>query len=214
MKQVYCAGSLGDTFTIGLKLMKESDDFEIYHHTRLKFWYNEIRNIYYMFDNIKKVEFVEFLYPDLKEISGIPEEGMVWFPELDLPYVPICGESYIAMFPHAGREDIMARKINVQYIEKMIDMLSPVPVILLGTDERYKSIKCYENLIGQTSIEQATSIIIDSSGFCGPEGFPAFVALSHRKPSVIFYVREQPVEARLLNNPWTDYIIDLIKIRS
>jgi ADP-heptose:LPS heptosyltransferase len=213
MKQVYSAGSLGDVYTIGLKLMKRDDEFEIFHHTNLKFWYNEIREIYSIFDNIKRVNFVEFATPESEEISGIPEDGMIWFPELDLEYVSICEYPYVVICPHAGREDMMARKIPIDTVYKMIELLQPLKVILLGTDKRYRHIRNCENLIGETNIKEATSMIIDSAGFCGPEGYPAFVALSHKKPSVIFWVRYQPVEARLLGNPWQEYILDLIHMK-
>lgn len=210
--KVTASGTLGDAYTIGLKLIKETEDIEILHYTQHKFWYKELFQIYSIFKNIKNVTFVEFMYPEDKEITGIPEEGMIWFPELELPYVPVCNKKYIVIQCHAGREDAMARKIPIKIIENMISLLHPIPVILVGTDKEYKKIECYLNLIGETSIIQATSIIIDSYGFCGPEGYCSFVALSHRIPSVIFWVRWQPVEARLLRNPWQEYIIDLIKI--
>jgi len=212
MKQIFVSGTLGDSYSVGLKLMNKKENFEILHHTNHKFWYKSIFDIYSLFPNIKNVTFVEFLYPDIKEMSGLPEPDMVWFPDLEPPYIPMCNERYIVIFPHTGREDAMARKIPIKTVERMVELLAPTPVVILGTDKRYKNIKCHANLIGETTIKDAISIIISSSGYSGPEGLPAFVALSHKIPSVIFWVRWQPVEARLLNNPWTDHIVDLIKL--
>ena len=212
MKKIFVKGTLGDAFTANLKLMNEKD-IEIFHYTIHKVFYKQILEIYSLFKNIKNVTFIEFTYPDTREITGIPEEGMCWFPELKLDYVPI-KEKYIVIAPHAGREDAMARKIPLEIVEKMVKLLQPIPVVLVGTDKQYKDIKCEMNLIGETTLTEMTSVVINSSGFAGPEGYSCFVALSHRIPSVIFYVREQPVMARLLNNEWTEFIIDLIKIRS
>ena len=212
MEQILVRGTLGDCFCAALKLNK-NENFHILHYTIHKQFYNRIKEIYSIFPNIKGVEFVEFMYPEVKEISGIPEKGMTWFPKLNLPYIPISpDESYIVICPHAGREDMMARKIDRDSIRKMIEMLYTIRVVMLGTDKQYKHIRCYENLIGETSITEAMSIIIDSSGFCGPEGFPCFVALSHKIPSVVFWIRKEPVEARLLGNPWQSHIVDLINI--
>lgn len=214
MKQIFVSGTLGDAYTVGLKLMKEEDDIEILHHTNHKQFYKQIFEVYNFFDNIQNVNFVEFLYPDTKELSGVPEEGMVWFPHLELLETNISEESYITLFPHAGRDapDPMRREIPIETVEYMIDFFKPVPVVLLGTNNQYKNIKCHLNLINETTITEAASIIINSSGFCGPEGFSSFVALSHKIPSIIFWVRFQPVQARLLNNPWQEYIVDLIKL--
>ena len=108
----------------------------------------------------------------------------------------------------------MARKIPLEIVEKMVKLLQPIPVVLVGTDKQYKDIKCEMNLIGETTLTEMTSVVINSSGFAGPEGYSAFVALSHKIPSIVFWIRWQPIEARLLNNEWTEFIIDLIKIRS
>lgn len=214
MKQIFVSGTLGDAYTVGLKLMKEEEDIEILHYTNHKQFYKQIFEVYNFFDNIKEVNFVEFLYPDVKELSGVPEKGMVWFPNLELLNTDISEDNYIVLFPHAGRDapDPMRREISIDTVEYMINFFSPIPVVLLGTNNKYKDIKCYLNLINETTITKATSIILNSSGFCGPEGYSAFVALSHKIPSIIFWVRLQPVQARLLNNPWMDYIVDLIKL--
>lgn len=214
MKQVFVSGTLGDAYTVGLKLMKEDDDIEILHHTNHKQFYKQIFEVYNFFDNIQEVNFVEFLYPDIRELSGVPEKEMVWFPHLELLEIDICKENYITLSPHTGRDapDPMRREIPIETVEYMIDFFAPVPVVLLGTNIKYKNVKCYLNLINETTITEAASIIINSSGFCGPEGFPTFVALSHKIPSIIFWARLQPVQARLLNNPWMDHIVDLIKL--
>ncbi|MBU0958689.1 MAG: hypothetical protein KKB31_01960, partial [Nanoarchaeota archaeon] len=146
MKKISVRGTLGDCYTACLKLLKE-EDIHIFHYTVHKQFYNEIKEIYNLFHNIRKVEFIEFLFPESKEVSGVPEEGMVWFPELYLPYLPICGAEYIVICPHTGREDAMARKIPMETINRMIELLDPIPVVLIGTDKRYKDIKCYKNLI-------------------------------------------------------------------
>ena len=214
MKQILVRGTLGDAYTVGLKI---KEDVEILHYTIHKQWYNEIRQIYEFFPRIKKVDFVEYLFPDAKEISGVPEESMIWFPEagkdiINKEDIGFLYESYIVISAHGGREDAMARKIPIIKIERMIEIVSPIPVVLVGTDLKYKDIKCELNLIGETEIEDVFELIRHSSGFCGPEGFPCFVALSHKIPSVVFYVRYQPVEARILQTPWQEFIIDLIKI--
>ena len=207
--KIMVEGTLGDAYTVGLKIKK---DVEIIHNTVHKQFYPEILEIYGLFPHIKKVSFNKQVIEGIPKIRGIPAEGMEWFPELDLDYLAIADQPYIVISPHAGREDAMARKIPIDIIERMIKDADPIPVILVGTDKQYKNIECYENLIGETSIEELVSIISDSSGFCGPEGLSCFVALSHRVPSIIFWVRWQPIQARLLSNPWTTYIIDLIKL--
>lgn len=218
MKQVFVRGSLGDSFTAGLKLLNEKEDIEILHYTVHKNFYPQIKSIYKMFKNIKSVNFVEFLYPDVPEISGVPEEDMVWFPseeDLNLPFVPLETEpNYVVIQAHAGRDNPcpMRREIPIETIERMIDLLYPVPVVLIGTNKKYKKVKCADNIVGETDIVQVSSIVLDSYGFAGPEGYLSFLALSKMIPSVIFYVREQPVQARLLNNPWTPYIIQCIKL--
>jgi len=218
MKQVFVRGTLGDAFTASLKLLKEKEDIEVLHYTVHRQWYNEISKVYGLFPNIKKVSFVEFLFPETPEVTGIPDEDMVWFPshdELSLPFIPLETEpNYVVIQAHAGRSAPcpMRREIPIKTIEYMIDELFPVPVILIGTNKEYKKIECACNLIGETGIVEASSIVADSYGFCGPEGYFSFLALSFMIPSVIFYVRKQPVEARLLNNRWTEFIIDLIKL--
>lgn len=215
MKQVLGRGSLGDAYTIGLKLLKEKEDVEILHHTAHKVFYKQIFEIYNMFPNIKNVEFIEFMYPEIREISGIPEENMVWFPEeLSIPYSPLNYEKYVTFQTHAGRNAPcpMRREISIDTIYYMIEALDPIPVVLIGTNKIYKSVTDCENLIGETTLTEASAIVTDGNGFCGPEGYMSFLALSFRLPSVIFWVRWQPVEARLLGNPWQEYIIDMIKL--
>ena len=207
--KIMVEGTLGDAYTVGLKI---KEDVEIIHNTIHECFYPAILEIYGLFTHIKRVSFNKKVLKDIPKIVGIPAEGMEWFPKLDLDYLAIADQPYIVISPHAGREDAMARKIPIDTVELMIKKAHPIPVILVGTDEQYKNIECYENLIGETNITELVSIISDSSGFCGPEGLSCFVALSHRVPSIIFWVRWQPVRKRLLSNPWQEYILDLIKI--
>ena len=211
-------GTCGDAFTVCLKLWAiDNEEIKIFHKTVHTQFYPQIRDIYGLKKNIE-VAFVDNFNDreEYLELSGVPyknnPDSMVWFPDLKLPYVSILDYPYIVICPHAGREDAMARSVPIKTIEYMIEEVSPIKCILLGTNSTYKGIKNCENLIGETNVIEAMSIISDCNGFCGPEGLLCFVALSQLIPSVIFWVRWQPIEARVIGTPWQEHIIDLIKI--
>ena len=189
MKQISVRGTLGDAYTVGLKTIPFGEDIEILHHTEHKHWYKSIREVYGWFKHIKSVTFLEFGFPEEKEMSGVPNSTMKWFPgKKDIkPFnaIQTLPEKYIAISAHAGREDMMARRIPIEWLEKMIAIASPIPVMLLGTNLQYSNIENCINVVGKTTVTEMAEIIIKSSGFCGPEGLPCFFALSHRKESVI-----------------------------
>ena len=73
-------------------------------------------------------------------MSGLPTQNMEWFP--DIPYEIFTNhDPYIVIQAHAGREDLMARKIPIAIIERLIDYFRPIQVVLLGTDLNYINIQ-------------------------------------------------------------------------
>ena len=217
IKEYLARGTLGDTYIFCCKLKAMPDKpITIWHNTKHLGWLNEITDIYRLMPNVKP--YFTISTPELYEItSNVHDQDMVWFPTWDWPYNYHYGDElgdYMVIQPEAGKpEGYNHKELTLKTIRREIDQTN-MPVVVLGTSSKFKYIGGDYNLMGKTSVMDAMQITAHAKKFIGPEGLLAFVALSHKVKSSIYYKSGQAIERRILNSPWEKYAEDLMYIKS
>ena len=216
MNNYKARGTLGDTYIFCCKLLNMvPEPTTVWHHTKHEYWREEILEIYNLVPLIRTV-FTDYL-PTYPEITSDVHEGkMTWFPTwnwlFDYDYGNELGE-YMVIQPEAGKpQGYNHKELTLKTIRREIDQ-TDMPVIILGTSSKFKYVGGDYNLIGETSVMDAMQITAGAKKFIGPEGLLAFVALSHKVNSSIYYKSGQAIEQRILNSPWEKYA-DLMYIKS
>ena len=218
MKQEYLTrGTLGDTYIFCCKLKALPDvPITVWHNTSHMSWLNEIVDIFRLMSNVKP--FFTDGIPQLHEITSDVHEGkMTFFPKWSWPYNYHYGDElgeYMVIQPEAGKpKGYNHKELTLRTIKREISQ-TDMPVIVLGTSSKFKYVGGEYNLIGKTSVMDAMQITAHATKFIGPEGLLAFVALSHKVNSSIYYKSGQAIERRILNSPWERYAKDLLYINS
>ena len=204
-------GTLGDAYITLLKLMSYGDiPIKVFHYTQCPEWKDKIKDIYSLLPNIE-VEFVDSQRFDLIHIDSTDKSfPQVFFPGFNKIYPWSEFKNYIVIQAHAGKDvGRNSKKISKDYLNTLIQLLNKYysynVIVLLGTDKEYSKIEGCLNLIGRTDIRAMLAIIANASEFVGPEGMGAFMALSHRVPSTVFYASQLAVLNRILGTPWEKY---------
>jgi len=208
MKELSVNGSLGDAYIQTCKLLNIKDNIIVYHHTKHSYWNESIQNVFSLAPNVKWVS-VENPRTDLEEItSDSHSPDMEYFPYLRYDTSRIhykIRKPYIIIQPHSGKDKgYNCKELEISYVEQTIKSYTN-RCVLVGTSSKYKDIKGCINLISKTNIIDIIDIVINSEGFLGPEGFISFLALSHRKPSIVFFTDYEAVAKRIVSTPWASY---------
>jgi len=205
------SGTLGDAYITLLKLMTYGNvPIRVFHFTECPEWKSKITEIYSLLPNVE-VEFVDVQRFDLIHVDSTDKNfPQIFFPEFNKKYKWLDIENYIVIQAHSGKDvGRNSKKLSKKYLDTLIQLLNKYysyeVVILLGTDKEYSTIKDCLNLIGKTDIQQMLAIISNAREFIGPEGLGAFMALSHRVLSTVFYASELAVQNRILGTPWEKY---------
>jgi len=210
MKEYFGEGTLGDTYIITLKAMAlGTESIKIKHLTKHTYWHREIREIYSISPNIE-VEFVDKKHTDLIELTtDCHEQEMVFFPEFNIVNGYTANREYIVIQPHAGKDkgEGNNKEINVSSVITAVNQLKESNIVILGTKEKYKEVQAPNviNLINKTNILAAIAVTANAKEFIGPEGLLAFVSLSQKKKSNVFYASREAVERRIIGTPWEEY---------
>lgn len=209
MVEFYTSGTLGDSYIISCKLKLIKDQIKIFHHTKHTGWYNEINNIFSLLNNVE-VEFVDKPKFGLKDItSDCHLDNIDFFPEF---FTKRSKNDFLVLQTHSGKDSGFNHKeLSKEFLQKTIDS-SKIPVILVGTLDKFSDVKGCCNLCGLLSVTSVMNITANATNFIGPEGLLSFVALSHKVPSVVYYTEEDAVNKRIRNTPWEEFV-DLRKIR-
>lgn len=208
MISISCSGTLGDAYITILKVMKLfgiTEEIKIYHFTRHTQWSDKIKEIYSLLPNIE-VEIVNKRRTDLMHIDStnkaIPQE---YFPRFEFEKFQYVYDDYIAIQAHAGKErGYNAKYLNTNYLQNLISNFNTTDsIILLGTNrQKYGCIYDCLNLVEQTSLFEAMSVVKDCRYFIGPEGLLSFVALSFGKKCFIYYSDYTAIQTRIIDTPW------------
>lgn len=205
------SGTLGDVYITLLKLMTYGDvPIKVFHFTKCPEWENKIKEIYSLLPNVE-VEFVDSQKPNLTHIDSTDKNfPQVFFPEFNKIYPWLGLRNYIVIQAHSGKDiGRNSKKLSKDYLSTLIQLLNKYysyeTIVLLGTDKKYSTVEGCLNLVGKTSIKGMLAIISNASEFVGPEGMGAFMALSHKVPSTIFYASQLAVLNRILGTPWEEY---------
>lgn len=212
----FYSGTLGDTFLAVLKLMKLGNvPIEVSHFTKCVYWLPQIKEIYSLLPNVK-VTFVSEKREDVEQLDS-SGHGLTYFPKFKIKSKFKLEKPYIVIVPHSGKPSggSNTKEVPIDFVNMLISATEHHKV-LLGTDTKlygdisdYKEpdgniIKC-TNLTGKTSIIDTIPIISESVGFIGPEGLLAFISLSQKKKSRIYYDSYKAIEHRILGTPWMKY---------
>ena len=217
MNNYKARGTLGDTYIFCCKLLNMvPDPTTIWHHTKHDYWREEIFEIYNLVPLVKTI-FTQHqtVYPEIT--SDVHEGKMTFFPTWEwnhnYDYTLEMGD-YMVIQPEAGKpQGYNHKELSLKTIRREIDQ-TDMPVVILGTSSKFKYVGGDYNLIGQTSVLQAMQIVAHAKKFIGPEGLLAFVALSHKVESTIYYKSGQAIEQRIKNSPWEKYADELIYINA
>ena len=204
--EFFTAGTLGDTYIAVCKLCKIDGPVKVYHKTIHTYWHKEITDIFSLRPNTE-VEFTDVERKDLPEItSDVHDQPMEFFPSWSVKSKLVVLPPYVVFQPHAGKPfGFNEKHIPIATLQVLVDQLQCRGVII-GTDKSYSEVhgkKCI-NLIGKTNLYDCMNLIKKAERFIGPEGLMAFVALSYKKDSRIFFKEQEAVNKRILNSPWAE----------
>jgi len=206
-------GTLGDTYVVVCKLLKIQDRVIVYHHTIHKYFYGLITEIYGLVKNVE-VRFTNKPRYDLEELTtNCHDRDMEFFPEWKLNSKYDIKKPYMIVQPHAGKPSGGNTKILPDYMIQEILLSSPIKCVLLGTSDRFTNVGNCVNLINKTSISDAVSLIQNAEAFVGPEGLLAYVSLSSRINSTLYYIEPAAIEEKIIGTPWKKYCSSLIDMR-
>jgi hypothetical protein len=217
MTDYMARGTLGDTYIFCCKLKTFTQlPTTMWHNTKHRYWENEIQEIYSLLPNIN-VKFIDYV-PTCRELtSDVHKDNMIWFPTWEWPYNYHYKDElgdYMVIQPEAGKpEGYNHKELTLKTIRREIDQ-TDMPVVVLGTSSKFKYVGGDYNLMGMTSVMDAMQITAHAKKFIGPEGLLAFVALSHKVKSSIYYTSGQAIEQRIKNSPWEKYAENLMYIKS
>lgn len=221
MRTYSCSGTLGDTY-INLCILYNIAMQEVIwckHYTLMLKWHPLIKQIYSLLPNIH-VEFVAkraILYPRIHSAFShqkkygdhlaLPEEWCV-FPEFVFPKMDIqLSDNYIVINPKSGKPN-ENRRLSEAAINTILKT-SKEPVVIIGENKEYKDIlgKNIINLIGETCLVEAMSIVSKAKHFYGFQGLMSFVAMSHRVKSEVYVKNESDIHAIFARMPqqWEQY---------
>jgi hypothetical protein len=211
-------GTLGDCYIFCCKLkMMPPTPITVWHNTAHKYWIQELHDIYGLMPNVKPL-FVDYIKNYMPELSSdVHDMDMAWFPNWNWPerhgYTDIVGD-YMVIQPEAGKpKGYNHKELKHKMIYREVDQAG-MPVVILGTSSKYSHIRCDHNLIGDTTVMDAMRLVSNAKKFIGPEGLLAFVALSHKVPSEIYFKSHQAVTVRIIDSPWEKYCHELAYVET
>jgi hypothetical protein len=209
MKTFKCRGTLGDSYIVNCLIRELATEEPVLIKQCLSYlkpheegWEDPVKEIYSLVPNIK-VEFVERkefdattiprLWPNIElaiaENDKHKISPMTTYPVFDFPATDQLDiADYIAMSPRGGKADEKHRQMEKNDVDKIVKQFPEQVFVLVGHNPQFINYGGCNviNLIGKTTILEATGIVARAKKFIGIQGLMAYVALSQRLPSIVY----------------------------